>query len=118
MTLPDLESLRCFDAAVRLLNFSAAAREVALSPPAFTARIRSLEGLLGTKVFRRDNRHVELTQAGLRLLPHARRTLESATRCVEELREAARENRVELTIGCFYEVGLNWLVPLLPELQQ
>ena len=46
MTL-DLTSLQCFVAAATLLNFRAAASRVALSPAAFTERIRRLEEEIG-----------------------------------------------------------------------
>ncbi|HZX97055.1 MAG TPA: LysR family transcriptional regulator [Myxococcales bacterium] len=117
MVLPDLDSLRCFDAAARRLSFAAAARDVALSPPAFTARIRQLEDALGAKLFRRQHRRVELTQAGQRLLPQARRTLDDAVRCMTLARDESSPEPYELTIGTLYEVGLQWLVPSLSRLR-
>jgi LysR family glycine cleavage system transcriptional activator len=39
MPLPDLVSLRCFEAAAVALNFRNAARSVALSPAALSERI-------------------------------------------------------------------------------
>ncbi|HET7786386.1 MAG TPA: LysR family transcriptional regulator [Myxococcales bacterium] len=113
--LPDLDSLRYFEAAARLLNFAAAAREVGLSAPAFTSRIKRLEDLVESMLFTRNNRRVELTAAGIRLLPLARRTLEDAGRCLSAARGGV-DSKFDLILGSFYEVGLNWLVPLLPEL--
>lgn len=114
--LPDLESLRCFEAAARRLGFAAAAREVRLSPPAFSERIRRLEEQLGTALFQRSVRRVTLTPAGSRLLPHARQLLEAAERCAPLAREDAEAPPFELTLGTRFEVGLSWLVPLLPRL--
>ena len=79
--LPDLESLRCFVAAAELLNFRAAARQVALSPAALSQRIRSIEEQLQTPLFQRTTRRVHLTAAGLSLYPVAKKTLESAAEC-------------------------------------
>ena len=45
--LPSIDSLRCFQAAARLLNFRAAARSVALTPAALGQRIQKLEEQLG-----------------------------------------------------------------------
>src|SRR5260370_6976490 len=67
--LPDLESLRCFEAAARRLGFAAAAREVRLSPPAFSERIRRLEEQLGTALFPRRAPPVTLTPARAPLFP-------------------------------------------------
>src|SRR5260370_39207314 len=76
--LPDLESLRCFEAAARRLGFAAAAREVRLSPPAFSERIRRLEEQLGTALFQPRARRGTLTAAGSPLLPHLPHPLETA----------------------------------------
>ena len=78
--LPDLESLRCFDAAATHLNFRAAARALAMSPTAFGDRIKRLEELLGARLFERSTRRVMLTEAGQRLREHARRCIDAAAR--------------------------------------
>src|SRR5262249_19617124 len=65
MQLPDLDSLRCFAEAARLLSFSAAARAVGLTPAALGGRIARLETDVGAPLFLRTTRHVALTQAGL-----------------------------------------------------
>src|SRR5258708_18138012 len=72
MTLPSLESLRCFDAAARLLRFRAAAKAVHLTPAALGHRIRQLEDELGVRLFARTTRSVRLPSAVLRLVPDAR----------------------------------------------
>src|SRR5258708_33936200 len=64
MTLPSLESLRCFDAAARLLRFRAAAKAVHLTPAALGHRIRQLEAELGVRLFERTTRRGRLTSAG------------------------------------------------------
>jgi LysR family transcriptional regulator, glycine cleavage system transcriptional activator len=115
LRLPDLESLRCFEAAAVALNFRRAARVVALSPAALSDRIRRLEDDLGEPLFHRTTRRVSLTAAGERLLPHARRTLEEARRCLDP--GSARPPPFELTIGTRYELGLSWLTPALSGLR-
>src|SRR5689334_25354523 len=61
------ESLRCFLAAARLLNFRNASRAVALTPAAFGQRIRQLEEQLGVELFARTTRSVSLTERGIAL---------------------------------------------------
>src|SRR3954463_5446158 len=80
--LPSIDSLRCFEAAARLLNFRAAARAVALTPAALGQRIQKLEEQLGVSLFRRTTRSVTLTEAGLSLLPYAEQCLTTARECV------------------------------------
>jgi LysR family transcriptional regulator, glycine cleavage system transcriptional activator len=115
LRLPDLESLRCFEAAAVALNFRRAARAIGLSPAALSDRIRRLEDDLGAPLFHRTTRRVSLTSAGEQLLPHARRTLEEARRCLEP--GSTRTPPFELTIGTRFELGLSWLTPALSALR-
>jgi LysR family glycine cleavage system transcriptional activator len=115
--LPDLESLRCFDAAANHLSFRVAARAVALSPAAFGDRIKRLEDHLATPLFARTTRRVALTAAGHRLVAHARRVLDEAGKCRSVALDDASAVPYELTIGTRFELGLSWLVPSLRTLQ-
>lgn len=113
----DPESLRCFEAAAVLLNFRQAAARVALSPAALSDRIRRLEEALGEPLFHRTTRRVRLTEAGARLLPHARELMEADRRCHEAVRGTAESGPVALLLGTRFELGLSWLVPALPHLE-
>jgi DNA-binding transcriptional LysR family regulator len=114
----DLDSLRCFDAAATTLSFRAAAARMHLSPAAFSDRIRRLEEDLGVAVLRRTTRRVTLTEAGERLLPLVRGTLQGA----EGVRAAAavkgRPLPYELVLGTRYELGISWLCPALEPLSR
>ncbi len=113
MSLPSLESLRCFDAAARLLRFRAAAKAVALTPAAFGHRIRQLEEELGVRLFERTTRSVRLTSAGLSLVPHARACLESAAACARAARGELAPPATDLLVGTRHELGISWLTPSL-----
>ena len=110
MTLPSLESLRCFEAAALLLNFRAAAEAVALTPAALSQRIRQLEEQVGARLFERSTRSVRLTPEGHRLLPVARRCLAEAQACLRAVRGEEELPAVELTIGTRFELGMGWLL--------
>lgn len=116
--LLDLESLRCFEALAVLLNFRAASRRLAISPAALSDRIRRLEEQLGQPLFLRSTRKVSLTEAGGRLLGHARAMLEANERAFGVVRGRAEAPPAELLVGTRYELGLSWLVPALPKLEQ
>jgi DNA-binding transcriptional LysR family regulator len=115
--LPDLESLRCFVAAADTLNFRAAARVVGLTPAALGQRIRQLEGALEVRLFHRTTRKVELTEAGMALLPKAQQTLDAARECVRAARGELGPPPMELTVGTRHELGLSWVQPMLPDLE-
>ncbi|MEC4834828.1 LysR family transcriptional regulator [Mycobacteroides chelonae] len=71
----DVYDLRCFVAVASTLNFTQAARDLHISAPPLSRRIRDMERLLGAKLFLRDTRRVALTVEGARLLPAARSIL-------------------------------------------
>lgn len=116
MTL-DLDSLRCFEAAATLLNFRLAAQRVALSPAAFSDRIKGLEADLNTQLFHRTTRKVRLTFAGERLLPQARKVLSEADKCWAIAQDHDTPQPVDLRIGTRYELGMSWLTPNIHALE-
>ena len=113
----DLDSLRCFVAAMRAPTFRAAAREVALSPAALGQRIKLLEERLGTALFARTTRSVTPTEAALALAPSAERCLLAAAECVRVVRGEGRPP-MELVLGTRDELGRSWLVPQLGALRE
>jgi len=118
MTTLSLDGLRCFSEAARLLNFRAAARVVALSPAAFGQQIRRLEGEIGEPLFRRTTRSVVLTEAGLRLVPAATRALTAVDDCARAGRGELPSMPFEMVLGTRHELGMSWIVPLLPVLER
>ncbi len=116
--LPSTDSLRCFCEAARLLNFRAAARAVALTPAAVSQRLRQLEDQVGARLFERNSRRVSLTQAGLAFLPRAQASLDHALEAVRAARGDVGPAPVELIVGTRHELGMSWLIPMLPELEK
>jgi DNA-binding transcriptional LysR family regulator len=114
--LPDLDSLRCFQAAAIRLNFRAAARSVSLSPAAFSDRIQRLEASLGCTLFIRTTRRVRLSPDGERLLPQAQKALAEAARCAEVV-GTGEATAFELTLGTRWELGMSWLLPAVQKLE-
>lgn len=66
-------------------GFAAAARELAMSPPAVTRAVAALEERIGARLFVRTTRSVRLTESGERFLWDCRRILAE----LEEAEEAA-----------------------------
>ncbi len=116
--LPSVDSLRCFVEAARLLNFRAASRVVALTPAALGQRIRQLEDQVGQPLFRRNSRHCVLTEAGVALLPQAKATLDAAEACLRAAHGEVAPPPMELVLGTRYELGMSWVLPMLPRLRE
>lgn len=64
--------LRQFLSLVETGNFTRAAERLGVAQPTLSAAIAELERLAGTRLFLRDKRQVRLTDAGARLVTHAR----------------------------------------------
>src|SRR4051794_29159594 len=82
-----LQQLQYFLAAVEHGSFSAAAEQLRLAQPSLSEQIRRLEAELGSPLFSRGGRGLELTEAGRRLRPHAERVLAG----LEEARTSVRQ---------------------------
>lgn len=112
MQLPSLDALQAFLAAAQTLNFRRAASLVSVTPAAFGQRIRGLEDQCGVALFQRTTRSVELTEAGVRLVPVARAALEAAAECLDLTRDEAAPRPLEVVLGTRPDLGMSWLVPL------
>jgi len=78
-------TIAVFIKVAELEGFAAAGRQLAMSPPAVTRAVASLENRLGTRLFVRTTRSVRLTESGSRFLQDAKRVLLE----LEEAEEAA-----------------------------
>lgn len=119
MSLPSLESLRCFVAIAHRSSFRRAAEHVGVTPTALSQRIRQLEDQLGERMFDRTSRSVQLTAAGRRLLPHAETLLAQAVRVGPIARgESGDEGPTTIRLGTRFELGISWIVPIVADLRK
>ncbi|MEO6749334.1 MAG: LysR family transcriptional regulator [Casimicrobiaceae bacterium] len=81
-----LSQLKAFERIVRLGSFHAAARELGLTQPSVSQRIRELEAALNTPLFVRRGPRVSLTAEGHALVEYADRMLGTAGELVERFR--------------------------------
>ncbi|MBX3206105.1 MAG: LysR family transcriptional regulator [Labilithrix sp.] len=118
MNLPSVDSLRCFCAAAKFLNFRAASRAVALTPAAFGQRIKQLEDQLGAQLFVRTTRSVRLSTAGLALLPAAERALAGMEDCARAVSPSGSLPPMDIVLGTRHELGLSWVLPQIDRLKE
>ena len=115
MQLPTLRQLEYFAGIVDHGSFRAAAEACFVTQPALSSQIQQLERILGVRLFERDGRRVRLSQAGSRLLPRARLTLESATDLVAEAQAQGEPLAGPLRLGVIPTVAPYLLPGLAPE---
>lgn len=114
----ELRHLRYFVAVAEALSFARAARALNISQPPLSRQIRALEEELGTALFARTKRSVQLTPAGAALLPEARRLLREADGLkAGALRLAAGEVGT-LALGFISVAAYNLLPDLAPEFRR
>lgn len=93
---PPLRNLRAFCAAARHRSFKLAADELCLTPSAVSHQMKELEAALGTTLFERKTRSLELTSAGYRLLDEAEPLLDALDRMLTQV--ARRSGRLTLRL--------------------
>jgi LysR family glycine cleavage system transcriptional activator len=108
--------LRAFEAVSRHLNFRAAAEEMALTQSAVSRQIQSLEEEVGSSLFLRHTRAVELTSAGAQLLLAVTQALPRIDGAVRQIRQSAGRRAVALTT--FASFASMWLIPRLEQFQR
>ena len=109
--LPSTTALRAFEVAARRLNFTRTASELNMTQGAVSHQIRELETRLGTALFERKGRGLELSAAGERYLPFAQDAL-------DRLRAGGRalepdQPDTALTVSLSPPFAAKWLVPRL-----
>jgi DNA-binding transcriptional LysR family regulator len=93
------EGVSVFVAVAELGGFRAAARQLGVTPSAVSQAIRALEEAVGTPLFARTTRSVRLTDAGERLLSHARPSLNMLEAGIAAASDKSGEARGRLRIG-------------------
>lgn len=110
-----LQQLQYFLASIEYGTLSKAAEQLNISQPSLSDQILRLENSLGTNLFIRTNRKLILTEAGRRLLPHAKASIQAlqeghtAVQSVRELKGGV------LSFGTFGSAYQYFLVELLEE---
>lgn len=112
--LPPLNSIRVFDAAARLGSFKKAAEELHVTPTAVSHQIKALEEALGTLLFVRKTRAIQLTQDGNLLAETAYNILQQLTNTISEI----SNTKNIITVSTTSSFAAMWLVPNLSKFNQ
>ncbi len=109
----ELRQLAHFLAVAEERHFTRAAHRVHLTQSSLSSSIRLLERELGSELFVRSTRHVELTEAGRALAPAARRAIAASEEAKDAVAGVRGLIRGQLTIGAIQLRGLLDLPGLL-----
>lgn len=111
-----LGHLVTFEAAARTGSFTRAAEELAISQPAVSHAMRSLEAALGQTLFERRHKGVDLTGAGQYLLEQSSLGLTLLDQALRELRNRTRGQQVTLAVST--ATATWWLMPRIARFKQ
>lgn len=110
-SLPPLSALHAFEAAARHMSFKAAAEDLHVTPGAVSQQIKLLEDRLGTSLFIRRTRRIELTEAGRVLLLPTQQAFRLLADAAARVR-GADSSRI-LTVSLLPSFAALWFVPRL-----
>ncbi|MEY2952155.1 MAG: HTH-type transcriptional regulator CynR [Pseudomonadota bacterium] len=105
----DLQQLQAFVAVADRGSFRAAAEHIHLSPPALSRRIERLESILGSRLFNRTTREVELTALGRVFLDRARTAIDDLESAMLGIADIAANRSGRVTVACVPSAALYFL---------
>ncbi|WP_353194143.1 transcriptional regulator GcvA [Pusillimonas noertemannii] len=109
--LPPLNSLRVFEVTAKLLNMQQAATILHVTPAAVSKQIQLLEQHLGTPLFVRSHRRLQLTPAGEKYYAHISTALNSIRHATREASQQVGSKA--LKIRAYTTFAMYWLIPRL-----
>lgn len=112
-----LAQIQAFERIARLGSFHAAARQLRLTQPSVSQRIRELEESLGVRLFLRRGPRISLTADGTALIPYAERILGTTGEMMERFRSRDPLKGL-LRLGLNESFGLVSLTRLLERLEE
>lgn len=105
--------MRAFVAVAEGQGFAAAARRLAMSPPAVTRAIVALEDRIGTRLLHRTTRTVRLTEAGTRFLTDCKRILGELDEAEASAAGSHAEPRGRLAVTASVMFGRMYVAPIV-----
>ncbi len=108
-----LRQLSVFVAVADHGSFVGASGALGLSQPALSQSVRQLEAEVGSPLFVRTTRRVQLTGVGLGLLPQARHILRQVDSMVANISDMVERRRGRVVLACLPSVAWRMMPPVL-----
>ncbi|WP_159101948.1 LysR family transcriptional regulator [Acetobacter okinawensis] len=113
----NMEHLRAFLFLAERGNFSDAARDMGMSQPSLSKKIRRLEDVLGANLFTRTTHQTSLSAFGRNFLDEARSLLDHSNRVMERGQKLARGRVGTIRIGFTFS-AMDLLTAILPQFSE
>jgi NitT/TauT family transport system substrate-binding protein len=105
----EVYQIRVFLEVARHLSFTEASDVLNLTQPAVSAKIKSLEIEIGTPLFHRLGRKIQLTDVGKFLLENGSKLIDIENDLLQEIEHIKKGKSGILKIGCTSEIANGWL---------
>lgn len=109
--LPPLNPVRAFESVARNASFTRAAQELFVTQGAVSRQVATLERWLGTKLFTRTQRGIDLTTKGNAYFRVVKGALDQIDHATRQLQHSPDENLLRLKLPPSF--AIKWLVPRL-----
>lgn len=110
-----LNSLVTFEAAARHKSYSLAAAELHITHSAISQQMRLLEDSLGTSLFERKGRQMQLTAEGVQLLKQIQPALRQISRALAQV--TTEKRTLAIRVATLQSFATFWLLPRLGKFQ-
>ncbi|MGG6263808.1 LysR family transcriptional regulator [Leptolyngbya sp. AN03gr2] len=114
----EVYQIRVFLEVARHLSFTEAADALNLTQPAVSAKIKSLESELGTSLFYRLGRKIQLTEVGEFLLEEGAKLIQVENQLIQKIEDIKKGKYGSLKIGCTMALAEGWLPKIVFEYRQ
>lgn len=101
----DLHYLKIFHEVAKEKSFSNAARNLYINQSAVSIQIKKFEDILGSRLFNRNGKKIELTYAGEVLFKTAEDIFQKLKRVEKEMDKVINHQRGKITIGSTHIIG-------------
>ncbi|UJF34015.1 LysR family transcriptional regulator [Paenibacillus hexagrammi] len=113
----NFQQLRVFVHAARCSTLTEAAEQLDLKQPTVSFHLKKLEEDLGVELFRKQLRHLQLTETGQALFPFARRIYALVGEAERLMMEYREQGRGLLKLGASYTPATYFMPPYLADFQ-
>jgi LysR family transcriptional regulator, regulator for bpeEF and oprC len=113
-----LTNLQIFRRVAETRSFTAAAKELGVSPAMVSKSVQQLEQTLGARLLARSTRAVNMTEAGERYLQSIAPLLDELVVADQQLRQHVQQPRGELRLSAPIDLGETLLAPVLRDFRR
>jgi len=114
----EIGHLRCFIAVADELHFGRAAARLNMTQPPLSRQIQILERVLGTELFKRTSRSVQLTGTGKNFLREARQIVHLVERASRVAQKTAYGEMGALAVGFTAASGYRFIPDMIREIRE